>query len=158
MFLWTFKGVMPQNLPQQILQRIVRLLADGTSQQGVARMLGVSQKMHNENLAMQPRNWPTTSEEMWRFDENLYATGRPSTAPNDQDEPLHVGSSSANADDPPIWEADVSSNHSETASGHRILVSLWSRRVGPQTIETMYLQWWAPVLPIPQWRSGPGAP
>ena len=42
--------------------------------------------------------------------------GRPSTAPNGQNEPLHLGSSSANADDPPIWEADVSSNHSETAS------------------------------------------
>ena len=34
---------MPQNLPQLILQRIVRLLADGTSQQEVARMLGVFQ-------------------------------------------------------------------------------------------------------------------
>ena len=118
---------------------------------------GVS-RMHNENFAMQPRDWPTTSEEMWSFDENLHATGRPLTTPNGQDEPLHVGSSSANADDPPIWEADVSSNHLETASGHRILVSLWSRRVGPQTIETMYLQWWAPVLLIPQWRSGPNAP
>ena len=34
---------MPQNLPQQILQRIVRVLAHGNSQQEVARMLGVSQ-------------------------------------------------------------------------------------------------------------------
>ena len=34
---------MPQNLPQQILQRIVRLSADGNSQRKVARMLGVSQ-------------------------------------------------------------------------------------------------------------------
>ena len=34
---------MPQNLPEQILQRIVRLLADANSQQEVARMLGVSQ-------------------------------------------------------------------------------------------------------------------
>ena len=34
---------MPQNLPQQILQRIVRLSADGNSQREVARMLGVSQ-------------------------------------------------------------------------------------------------------------------
>ena len=36
-------GIMPQNLPEQILQRIVRLSADGYSQQEVARMLGVSQ-------------------------------------------------------------------------------------------------------------------
>ena len=35
---------MPQNLPQQILQRIVRLSADGNSQREVARMLGVSQR------------------------------------------------------------------------------------------------------------------
>ena len=78
--------------------------------------------MHMQNFStqLQPRDWPTTSEEAWRFDENLYA--RPSTAPNGQNEPLHLSSSSANADDPPIWEADVSSNHSETASGHRILV------------------------------------
>ena len=34
---------MPQNFPEQILQRIVRLLADGNSQREVARMLGVSQ-------------------------------------------------------------------------------------------------------------------
>ena len=35
---------MPQNLPEQILQRIVRLSADGSSQREVARMLGVSQE------------------------------------------------------------------------------------------------------------------
>ena len=80
-------------------------------------------RMHEQNIARQPRDWLTTSEEVWKFDENLHATGRPSTAPNGQNEPFHLGSSSANADDPPIWEADVSSNHSETASGHRILVS-----------------------------------
>ena len=34
---------MPQNLQQLILKRILRLLADGNSQQEVARMLGVSQ-------------------------------------------------------------------------------------------------------------------
>ena len=34
---------MPQNLPEQILQRIVRLSADGNFQREVARMLGVSQ-------------------------------------------------------------------------------------------------------------------
>ena len=34
---------MPQNMPEQILQRIVRLSADGNSQREVARMLGVSQ-------------------------------------------------------------------------------------------------------------------
>ena len=34
---------MPQNLPQQILLRIVRLLADGNSQREVSRMLGVSE-------------------------------------------------------------------------------------------------------------------
>ena len=88
---------------------------------------GVVSRTHKQNFAMQPRDWPTTSEEVWRLDENLHATGRPSTAPNGLNEPLHLGSSSANADDLPIWEADVSSNHSETASGHRILVSASSQ-------------------------------
>ena len=78
----------------------------------------------------QPRDLATTSDEAWRFDENLHATGRPSTAPNGQNEPLHLGASSVNADYPPVWVADVSSNHSETASGRRILPdvpgSLWS--------------------------------
>ena len=71
---------------------------------------GVS-RMHKQNFAMQSRDWLTTSEEGWRFYENLHTTGRPSTAPNGQNELLHLGSSSANADDPPIWEADVSANH-----------------------------------------------
>ena len=84
-------------------------------------MLGVS-RMHKQNFATLPRDWPTTSEETWRFDENLRATGRPSTGRNGQNEPLHLGSSSANTDDPSMWEADVSSNDSETASGRRILV------------------------------------
>ena len=35
---------MPENLPEQILQRIVMLLANGKSQREVARMLGVSQR------------------------------------------------------------------------------------------------------------------
>ena len=121
----SLKGIMPQNLPQQILQRIVRLSADGNSQREVARMLGVSQGCISKNFAMQPRDWSTTSEEAWRFDENLQATGRPSTAPNGQNELLN--SSSANADVPPIWEADVSLNHSETASDHQILVSASSQ-------------------------------
>ena len=56
----------------------------------------------------QLRDWPTTSEEAWRFNENLHATGRLSTDLNGQNEPLHRGSLSANADDPPIWEVDVS--------------------------------------------------
>ena len=42
-FFELLNGIMPQNLPDQILQRIVRLLADGNSQRKVARMLGVSQ-------------------------------------------------------------------------------------------------------------------
>ena len=83
--------------------------------------------MHKQNFATQPRDWQTTSDEVWRFDEDLHATGRPLTTPNGQNEPLHLGSSSVNADDLPIWEADVSSNHSETASGSRILVSASSQ-------------------------------
>ena len=83
--------------------------------------------MHKQNFATQRRDWPTISEEAWRFDEYLHAKGRPSTAPNGQNEPLHLGSSSANADDQPIWEGDVSLNHSETASGHGILVSASSQ-------------------------------
>ena len=42
-FFEPLKGIMPQNLPEQILQRIVRLSAGGNSQREVARMLGVSQ-------------------------------------------------------------------------------------------------------------------
>ena len=118
---------MPQNLPEQILQRIVRLSADGNSQREVARMLGGVSRMHKQNFATQPRDWPTTSEEAWSFDENLHATGRPSIAPNGQNEPLHLDSWSTNADDPQIWEAEISSNHSETASGRRILVSASSQ-------------------------------
>ena len=33
---------MPKNLPEQLLQRIVRLSADGNPQREVTRMLGVS--------------------------------------------------------------------------------------------------------------------
>ena len=76
--------------------------------------------MHKQNFATQPRD----REEAWRFDENLHATGIPSAAPNGQNEPLHLGSSSANTYDPPIWEADVSSNCSEMASGYS---GYWSR-------------------------------
>ena len=47
--------------------------------------------MQKQNFATQPRDWRTTSEEAWSFDENLHATGRPSTAPNGQNEPLHLG-------------------------------------------------------------------
>ena len=36
LYLWTLKGIMPQNLPEQIMQRIVRLSADGNSQWEVA--------------------------------------------------------------------------------------------------------------------------
>ena len=42
-FFELLKGIMPQNLPEQMLQRIVRLSANGNSQREVARMLGVSQ-------------------------------------------------------------------------------------------------------------------
>ena len=59
--------------------------------------------------------------------QNLHATGRLSTAPNSKNELLHLGSSSANTDDPPIMEADAILNHSETASGHQILVSASSQ-------------------------------
>ena len=72
------------------------------------------------------------------------------------------------------WEADVSLNHSETDCDCRILVSASSQMsqahfgtqatapwvgeeaqsVGLQTMETIYFQWWVPVLPIPQWQSG----
>ena len=86
--------------------------------------------MHKQNFAMQPTAWPTTSEEAWRFDENLHAPGRASTAPHGQTEAFYLGSSSANADDPPIREADVNSNHSKTASGR-----------------------WSGVLDLRQWRA-----
>ena len=45
---------MPQNLPEQILQRIVRLSAVGNSQQEVARMLGVSEGCINTILQCTP--------------------------------------------------------------------------------------------------------
>ena len=43
---------------------------------------------------------------------------------------------------------------------HRRCRREWGRghSVGTQTMEILYIQWWVPVLPIPQWRSGPGAP
>ena len=55
---------MPQNLPAQILQRIVKLSADGNSQRKVARMLGVSQgciRQIFERLALHIRG----SVEVW---------------------------------------------------------------------------------------------
>ena len=128
---------MPQNLPEQILQRIVRLLANGNSQREVDRMPGVSQGCISF-FATQPRDWPTTSEEAMRFDENLHVTGRPSTTPNGQNEPLHLGSSSANTDDPPIWEVDVISNLSETFSGRRILVSASSQVSQPDVLGLLW--------------------
>ena len=91
-------------MPQQILPRIVRLLADGNSQRESSEDDEGVSRIHKKNCAMQPRDWPTTSEEAWRFDKNLHAKGRLSTAPNGQNESPHLGSSSANADDPPIWE------------------------------------------------------
>ena len=50
------KGIMPQNLQEPILQRIVRLLADGNSQRKVAKMLVVSQRCMSKIL---PCNWKT---------------------------------------------------------------------------------------------------
>ena len=121
--------------------------------------------MHKQNFVTQPRDWPTTSEEVWRFDENFHATGRPSTAPNGENEPLHLGSSSANADAPPILEAVVCLNHSDTASGHPdiglsiqsdVLGSHWHTECGTSDNgDTVSL--WAPVLPISQWRLGTSA-
>ena len=32
--------------------------------------------MHKENFALQPRDWPTTSKEAWRFDDNLHCHGK----------------------------------------------------------------------------------
>ena len=64
---------MPQNLPEQILQRIVKLCADGNCQREVARMLGMSQGCIRKILATQPRDRPTTSAEVWRFNENFHA-------------------------------------------------------------------------------------
>ena len=61
-------------------------------------MLGGVSRMHKQNFVKQTRDWPTTTEEEWRSNDNLHTTGRPSTTPNDQNELLHLGSSSANAD------------------------------------------------------------
>ena len=152
---------MPQNLPEQVLQRIVRLSADSNSQREVARMLGVSQGCISKILRRN-RDWPTTSEEVWRLDENLHTTGRLSTAPNGQNEPLHLSSSSANADDLAIWEADCQFEHTQPfrdgfwppdiglgvqpdvlGSLGAQATSLWvgeeAQSVGPQTLETLYL-------------------
>ena len=143
---------MPQNLPQQILQRIVRLSAYGICQGGVARMLGMSQECISKILQ---RN-RETGRPPWRFDENLQDMRRLSIAPNGQNELLHLSSSSANADDPPIWEADVSSNHSETASGHRILVSASSQmskaHFGAQATTPMSEGVGTRVSDLRQWR------
>ena len=47
---------MPQNLPEQILQRIVKLSVDGNSLREVAKMLGMSQGCISKILR---RNWKT---------------------------------------------------------------------------------------------------
>ena len=172
---------MPQNFPQQILQRVVRLTADGNFQREVARMLGVSQvcimkilrrtwetgrphqrKREGSMKISTPRNRKTVNCSEWserttssrllicecRWSGNLGG--------GCQFEPFGEG----------FWPTDIG------IGVHRrpdVLGSLWStgdaavreeeaQSVGPQTMETLYLQWWVPVLPIPQWQSGPGAP
>ena len=117
---------MLQNLPEQKLLRIVRLSADGNSQREVARMLGVSQGCISKSLRRDRETGRPHQRKRggsMKISTPRHATGRPSSASNGQKETLHLGSSSTNADDPPNWDAGVSSNHSETASGGRILVS-----------------------------------
>ena len=125
---------MPQNLPQQILQRIVRLLADGTSQQEVARMLGVSQgcirkilRCNRENGRPHQRKrggWmkiSTPGED--RQLRQMVRTNRFMSAPRLQMQMIRRF------------------GRRMSVRTIRVLVSLWSRRVGPQTMETMYHQW-----------------
>ena len=167
---------MPQNLPEQILQRIVRLSADGNSQREVARMLGLSQGCISKNLRL--------NRETGRPHQRKRGGSMKISTPREDRQLLRMIRMNRLSRlliceaHPPIWETDVSSNHLKTASGRRILVSASSQlskahfgaqatlpwmgdetqSVGPQTTETLYLQWWVPVLSIPQWRSGPGAP
>ena len=163
---------MPQNLPEQILQRIIRLSADGNSQREVARMLEV----HKQNFATQPRDWPTTSEEAWRFDENLHEredrqllhmvrTKHFISAPRLRMQLIRrFGRRMFEPFGDGFWPPDIGLGVQPDVLG-----SLWSTgdaavsggggtEYGTSEMETPYLQWWVPVLPIPQWRSGPGAP
>ena len=160
---------MPQNLPEQILQRIVSLSADGNSQQEVARILRVSQgcisiRPHQRKCGGSMKiSMPRKDLQLLR----MVRTNRFISAPRVQ---MQM-----------IWRfgvVDVSSNHSDAASGCQILVSAsnqmsWAhfgaqatppwmgeeaQSVGPQTMETLYLQLSVPVLRIPQWWSVPGSP
>ena len=125
-FFELLKGIMTQNLPEQILQRFVRLSADGNSQREVARMPGVSQGCISKILR---RNRKTGRPHQRKRGGSMkiFTPREDRQLLRIQNELLHLGSSSANADDPPIREVDVSSNHSETASGRQILVSASSQ-------------------------------
>ena len=118
---------MPQHLPEQILQRIVRLSTNGISQREVARMMGVSQGCISKILL---RN-----RETGRPHQRKCGGSMKISTPWEYHQLLRMvrtncfisAPSSANADDSPVWEADVSSNHSETAAGRRIFVSASSQ-------------------------------
>ena len=172
-FFELLKGIMPQNLPQQILQWIVRLSADGNSQWEVARMLGVSQGCISKILRCnQETGWPHQRKYgRWKSPchgktVNCYEWSERTTSSRllvcecrwstdlrggCQFEPFGDG----------FWPPDIGLGFQPDVLG-----SLWSTGDGGGGTEcgtsdngdTVYLQWWVLVLLIPQWRSGPGAP
>ena len=93
-FLWTFKGDRATKFATANTAANCQVVGRWQFSARSSQDVGVVSRMHKQNFATQPRDWPTTSEEAWRFDENLHATRRRSTAPYGQNEPLHLGSSS----------------------------------------------------------------
>ena len=185
---------MPQNLPEQILQRIVRLSADGNSQREVARMLGVFQGCISticnatERLADHTRG---SVEVQWKPPRHGKTVNCSEWSERTASSRLLVCECK--------WSADLGGGCQFEPSGDGFwppdiiglgvqadaLGSIWStgdtavsvcvcvcvcvcvwgggggggaQRVGPQTMETLYLQWWVSFLLIPQWRFSPGAP
>ena len=158
-----------------ILQRIVRLSVDDNSQQEVARMLGVSQGCISKILW---RNRETGRPHQRKRGCLMKIRGK---TVNCSEWSKRTASSRFLVCEC-RWSADLGGGCQFEPFGDcfwppdiglgvqsDVIGSLWStgdaavsgggaQSVGPQTMETLYLQWWVPVLPTPQWRSAPGAP
>ena len=168
---------MPQNLSEQILQRIFRLSADGNSQREVSRMLGVSQwcitKILRRNRETgrphQRKRGGSMKTSTPREDRQLLRMVRTNSfisAPRQRMQMIRRFGRrmSVRTIRRRFLAADIG-----LSVQPGVLDSLWSTgdaavsagggtECGPRTMETLYLQWWVPVLHIPQWRSGPGTP
>ena len=176
-FFELLKGMMPQNLPEQILQRIGRLSADGNLQREVARMLGglmdAFAKLCNttERLAVHIRG---RVEVRWKSTRQGKTANGSELSEQTTSSWLLVCQCRWSADlgggchfEPfrdGIWPLGIGFGvqpdvlGSLQSTGDATVRWEEAQSVGPQTMETLYLQWWVPVLPMPQWWSGHGAP